>query len=220
MGWIDTLAANLLASSAGLLLILALLMAATTRARTCILLFGLQSAVIAAQIAALARLHHFAEGWAVAALVVLVKVIAIPWVLLRITAALQTTPIAAAAIGPTASVFVGSGLILLSFDVVRPYVAELGVDPARLAAAVAVVLIGGLLMVTRRKALMQVVGLLVLENGIFLAALTTTLGMPLVVEIGISFDLMMWVFLMGLFVFRIRDTFDHVDVSRLRRLRG
>jgi hydrogenase-4 component E len=61
---------------------------------------------------------------------------------------------------------------------------------------------------------------MVLENGIFLAALTTTFGMPLVIEIGVFFDLLMGLLLMGVFAFRIRDTFDHLDVSKLRRLRG
>jgi len=75
-------------------------------------------------------------------------------------------------------------------------------------------------MVSRNKALMQIMGLLVLENGVFLAALATTFGMPLVIEIGISFDLVMGVLLMGIFTFRIRDTFEHLDVSKLRRLRG
>jgi hydrogenase-4 component E len=113
-----------------------------------------------------------------------------------------------------------AGLILLSFFVVAPYARTLRLDEDLLAAAVALLLAGAFLMVSRKKALMQVIGLLVLENGIFVAALTTTFGMPLVIEIGIFFDLLMGVFLMGLFVFRIRDTFEHLDVSKLRRLRG
>jgi hydrogenase-4 component E len=75
-------------------------------------------------------------------------------------------------------------------------------------------------MVSRNKALMQMLGLLVLENGIFLAALTTTFGMPLIIEIGVFFDILIGLLLMGIFAFRIRDTFDHLDVSKLRRLRG
>jgi hydrogenase-4 component E len=112
------------------------------------------------------------------------------------------------------------GLILLSFFAVQPYARALHVDEDMLAAAIALVLTGAFLMVSRKKALMQIMGLLVLENGIFLAALTTTFGMPLVIEIGVAFDLLMGVLLMGVFVFRIRDTFDHLDVSKLRRLRG
>ena len=91
-------------------------------------------------------------------------------------------------------------------------------DP--LAAAVAIILTGCFLMVSRKKALLQILGLLTLENGIFMAALITTFGMPLVIEIGVVFDLVMGVFLMGIFTFRIRETFDHLDVSKLRWLRG
>jgi hydrogenase-4 component E len=89
-----------------------------------------------------------------------------------------------------------------------------------LAAAIALILCGAFLMVSRSKAIMQIMGLLVLENGIFLAALTTTFGMPLIIEIGVAFDLVMGVFLMGIFMFRIRDTFEDLDISKLRRLRG
>jgi len=82
------------------------------------------------------------------------------------------------------------------------------------------ILTGAFLMVSQGKAIMQIVGLLVLENGIFLAALATTFGMPLVIEIGVFFDLLMGILIMGVFAFRIRDTFEHLDVTRLRRLRG
>jgi hydrogenase-4 component E len=91
-------------------------------------------------------------------------------------------------------------------------------DP--LAAAISLILTGAFLMVSRKKALMQMLGLLVLENGIFMAALITTFGMPLVIEIGIFFDILMGLLLMGIFTFRISDTFEHLDVSKLRRLRG
>ena len=148
------------------------------------------------------------------------KVIAIPFALFRIVRDLKASQDVIASTTAAQSVFIMAGLILLSFFAVAPYAKTLRVDEEMLAAAIALLLTGAFLMVSRKKALMQVIGLLVLENGIFLAALTTTFGMPLVIEIGIFFDLLMGVFLMGLFVFRIRDTFEHVDVSKLRRLRG
>jgi len=111
-------------------------------------------------------------------------------------------------------------LILVSFSAVQSYARELNVARDPLAAAVAIMLMGCFLMITRNKALAQILGLLILENGIFMAALVTTFGMPLVIEIGIAFDVLMGVFLMGLFTFRIRDSFADLDVSKLRRLRG
>ncbi len=220
MGLVEVAAAKTLASSAVFVFITVLLMSAARRTSTCIVLFCAQSAVITAQIAASAYVHHSAEAYAVAALVLLIKVIGIPYLLFRIVDRLQTSGEVMASTTSSQSVFIAAGLILLSFLTIKPYVLALHVDEDMLAAAVALVLTGCFLMVSRKKALMQVVGLLVLENGIFLAALTTVFGMPLVIEIGIFFDLLMGVFLMGLFVFRIRDTFDHLDVSKLRRLKG
>jgi len=213
-------AAKTLATSAVFLFITVLMIAAAKRTATCIALFAAQCAIITAQIVALAFLHHSTEAFVVAFMVLLVKVIAIPCALVRITRRLKVSPTVSASTTPGISLFIAAVLILLAFIVVQPYARAFALDSEMLAAATAIVLTGGFLMVSRRKALMQVIGLLVLENGIFLAALTTTFGMPLVIEMGIFFDLLMCVLLMGLFVFRIRETFEHVDVSRLRRLRG
>lgn len=220
MGIVQFAASKALASSAALLFITVLLMAYVRRISTAIFLFAAQCAVLTSLILALAFVHRSPEAYIVAGIVFLVKVVAIPFALFRIVDRLNAPRDVASSTTSAQSVFIAVGLILLSFFAVRPYVQSLGVEEEMLAASVALILVGAFLMVSRKKALMQVVGLLVLENGIFLAALTTTFGMPLVIEIGIVFDLLMGVFLMGLFVFRIRDTFDHLDVSKLRRLRG
>ena len=220
MGLIELAAAKTLASSAVFLFITVLMIAAAKRTATCITLFSAQCAMITAQIVALAFLHRSAGAFVVAAMVLLVKVIAIPLALTRISRGLDVSPTVSASTTPGQSIFVAAMLILLAFVVVQPYARAFALDSEMLAAATAIVLTGGFLMVSRRKALMQVIGLLVLENGIFLLALTTTFGMPLVIEMGIFFDLLMCVLLLGVFIFRIRETFEHVDVSRLRRLRG
>src|SRR3954449_12095859 len=213
-------ATKALASSAAFLFMTLLLMAAAKRISTCVALFAGQCAVITAEILAIAYVQRSAEALAVAILVLTVKVIAIPYALLWIVKDIKIAREAQSSTSPAQSVFITAGLILLAFFAVQPYARSLRVDMSMLAAAIALVLTGAFVMVSRKKALMQVVGLLVLENGIFLAALITTFGMPLIVEIGIAFELLMGVLLMGIFVFRIRDTFDHLDVSKLRRLRG
>jgi hydrogenase-4 component E len=220
MGLVEFAAAKALASSAVFLFITVLLIASARRTASCIVLFGAQCAVITLQIVASAYLHRSGDLLVVAAIVLLVKVLAIPYALLRIRSRLNVAPDVSASTTAAQSVFIVAALILLAFLVVQPYARAFALDAEMLAAATAVVLTGAFLMVSRKIALMQVIGLLVLENGIFLAALTTTFGMPLVIEMGIFFDLLMCVLLMGVFVFRIRDTFEHVDVSRLRRLRG
>lgn len=213
-------ASKALASSAAFLFMTLLLMAAAKRISTCIVLFAAQCAVMTAEILAIAYVQRSSEVLAVAVVVFLSKVIAIPYALIWIVKEIKTDREVQSSTTAGQSLFITSGLILLAYFAVQPYARTLRVDENMLAASIALVLTGAFLMVSRKKALMQVVGLLVLENGIFLAALITTFGMPLIIEIGIAFDLLMGVFLMGLFVFRIRDTFDHLDVSKLRRLRG
>lgn len=219
-GILELAAGKALASAAVLLFMTVLVMAAAKRISTCILLFSAQCAVITALVLAMAYVRRSPEAYIVAGLILIIKVLAIPYALTRIVENLQAPRDVTASTTAAQSVFIASGLILLSFFAIEPYARALRVDEDMLAAAVALVLTGAFLMISRKKALMQVIGLLVLENGIFLAALTTTFGMPLIIEIGIFFDLLMGVFLMGLFVFRIRDTFDHLDVSKLRKLRG
>jgi hydrogenase-4 component E len=74
-------------------------------------------------------------------------------------------------------------------------------------------------MLTRRLALSQVIGFLVLENGIFLYGLTQTHGMPLLVEMGVIFDVLVGVLVSGLVIFRLNRSFEHIDVTQLRGLR-
>ena len=87
-----------------------------------------------------------------------------------------------------------------------------------IAVSLAVVVLGLLMMVTRRQAVSQVVGFMAMENGLFLAAVTATSGMPLVVELGVAFDILVAAVLFGVFFLQIRDAIDSLDVDRLNRL--
>ena len=213
-------AAKTLSSSAVFLLVTVLLLAATRRVSTAILLFAFQSAVITAQVLAIAYTEKSAEAWVVGGMVFVLKVVTIPYALMWLVEKLKLPRAIAPATTAAQSVFVAVLMIFLSYSAIEPFAREVRVAEDALAASVALILAGAFLMVNHGKALMQIVGLLVLENGIFLAALTTTFGMPLVIEIGVFFDLLMGILIMGVFAFRIRDTFDHMDVSKLRRLRG
>lgn len=220
MGILELAAAKILSSAAVLLFATVLLMATAKRISTCVYLFACQSAILTAEVVAAGRVQHIREAYFIAAVVFVAKVIGIPFALLWLMKRLHTPHDVGASLSPGYSVFVMSGLIVLSFAAVRLYLQDLHATEVMLAAAVALIISGAFLMVTRAKALMLMMGLLVLENGIFLAALVTVFGMPLIIEIGIVFDLLIGLLLMGIFVFRIRDTFDHLDVSRLRGLRG
>jgi hydrogenase-4 component E len=220
MDLVQFAAGKTLSSSAVFLLMTVLMLAAARRVSTSIILFGLQSAIITGQVMATAYTAKSAEAWVVAGLVLALKVVAIPSALLWLVKRLKSPRGSHPSISSAKAVFVAAFMIFLSYAVVQPYARESSVPQDALAAAVALILTGAFLMVTQGKALMQIVGLLVLENGIFLAALTTTFGMPLIIEIGVFFDLLIGILIMGLFAFRIRGTFDHLDVTKLRSLRG
>jgi hydrogenase-4 component E len=217
---VDLAASKAMGSAAVLLFLTLLLLAAAKRISTSIVAFALQSTILGAQVLAVARMHGSAESYFIGALVILIKVLVIPYALFRLVDKLHAPRDVKLSLSPVYSVFITTGLIFLSFTAVHTYVQELRVAEDVLAAAVALILSGAFLMVSHGKALMQIIALLVLENGIFLAALITTFGMPMIIEIGVFFDLLMGVLLMGIFTFRIRDTFADLDVSKLRRLRG
>ena len=121
---------------------------------------------------------------------------------------------------------ISGGLTLLGYSVAQPFAPAAGSAAANgmghntLAVAISLFLMSFFLMMNRRKAVSQVLALLTLENGLSLAAISLTYGMPLIVELGILFDVLIAVILMAILVFRIRETFDSMDVSKLRRLRG
>ncbi len=122
--------------------------------------------------------------------------------------------------GVGVTMLIGIGLTALSLAVMLP--ATTSADPyARedLAFALAVVLLGLLMMVTRRNAVSQIIGFMSLEDGLVLAA-TGAKGMPLVVEISVAFSVLIAFIVIGVFLFRIRERFDTVDVQELDRVRG
>lgn len=220
MGLVGIAGGKVLSSFSVFLFLTILLLAVARRISTSVLLFSLQSAVITAEVLATAIQEKLAEAWIVGLLVFAIKVVAIPRAFFVLARRLKTVRDVKASTSPTQSVFIVALMIYLSYAGVHSYGQAVHVPDDALAAAVALILTGAFLMVSRTKAIMQMLGLLVLENGIFLAALITTFGMPLVIEIGIFFDILMGLLLMGIFTFRISDTFDHLDVAKLRRLRG
>lgn len=220
MDLIGIASGKVLSSFSVFLFLTILLLAVARRISTSILLFSLQSAVITAEVLATAFQEKLPEAYVVGALVLIIKVVLIPRAFFLLTKRLRTVRDVKASTTPAQSVFAVAAIIYLSYAAVHSYSQAVHVPDDALAAAVSLILTGAFLMVSRKKALMQMLGLLVLENGIFLAALITTFGMPLVIEIGIFFDILMGLLLMGIFTFRISDTFEHLDVSKLRRLRG
>jgi hydrogenase-4 component E len=220
MGLVEIATGKVLSSFSVFLFLSILLLAVARRISTCVLLFSLQSAVISAEVFATAFQEKLVEAYIVGVLIFVIKAVVIPRAFFLLTKKLKTVHDVKASTTPAQSVFIVALMIYLAYAAVHSYGQAIHVPDDALAAAVSLILTGASLMVSRKKALMQVLGILVLENGIFVAALITTFGMPLVIEIGIFFDILIGLLLMGIFTFRISDTFDHLDVSKLRKLRG
>lgn len=118
------------------------------------------------------------------------------------------------------SMLTGVGLAMLSYTVIDRVIQNDSFAARGFSLALTLVLLGLLLMASRKKAITQVLGLLVVENGLFVAALATLFGMPMVVELGLVFDLLVAVIIMGLLIFRIQNTYKSINTEYLSRLRG
>jgi hydrogenase-4 component E len=118
------------------------------------------------------------------------------------------------------TMLIGIALVIFSYHLTAP-VRELSamITRSTLAIALATVMIGLLMMITRRHAVTQIIGFLALENGLFFAATSATYGMPLVVELGVALDVLIAAFIFGIFFFHIHTTFDSLDVDQMARLK-
>jgi hydrogenase-4 component E len=182
--------------------------------------FALHAVVLSLSVGWQALIQNAPHLYVTAAIALVLKAIVIPVALRRMVVRLgiHRTIETVGGIGPT--MLLGMGLVALSMVVMLR--ATAGADPlARedLAFALSVVLLGLLMMVTRRNAVSQIIGFMSLENGLILAA-TGAKGMPLVVEISIAFSVLIAFIVIGVFLFRIRERFDSVDIQALDEFRG
>ncbi|HWA48594.1 MAG TPA: hydrogenase-4 component E [Dongiaceae bacterium] len=183
-------------------------------------MFALQAVALSASVAWQAYIQHAPHLYVTALIALFLKAIIIPVALHRVVARLGIHRIIETVVGIGPTMLAGMGLVALSMAVMLKATAQ--ADPlARedLAFALSVVLLGLMMMVTRRNAVSQVVGFMSLENGLILAA-TGAKGMPLVVEISVAFSVLVAFIVIGVFLFRIRERFDTVDVQALDEFRG
>ena len=182
--------------------------------------FALHALILAFSVAWQAYGQNAPHLYVTAGIALVFKAIFIPVSLHRIIVRLGIHRQIETAVGVGPTMLLGIGLVALSMVVMLRVTAD--ADPlARedLAFALSVVLLGLLMMVTRRNAVSQVIGFMSLENGLVLAA-TGAKGMPLVVEISVAFSILIAFIVIGIFLFRIRERFDTVDLSALDRSRG
>jgi hydrogenase-4 component E len=205
---------------AGSLVLVSFLMLYQDRLSALLNTYALHALVLALSVAWQAFIQHAPHLYLTAAIALAFKAVLIPVTLHRIVRRLGIHREIETVVGIGLTMLAGMGLVALAMVVmlrVTPDAAPLARQD--LAFALAVVLLGLLLMVTRRNAVSQVVGFMSLENGLVLAA-TGAKGMPLVVEISVAFSILIAFIVIGIFLFRIRERFDTVDIQALDSFRG
>ena len=205
---------------AGGLVLVSFMMLYQDRLPALINIFALHAIVLSASVAWQADVQHEPYLYVTAAIALVFKASIIPIALHRMVVRLGIHRQIETVVGIGPTMLAGIGLVALSMVVMLRVTAD--ADPlARedLAFALSVLLLGLLMMVTRRNAVGQVIGFMSLENGLILAA-TGAKGMPLVVEISVAFSILIAFIVIGIFLFRIRERFDTVDVQALDRFRG
>jgi hydrogenase-4 component E len=203
------------------MLVSAYLMVGQRALFTAIRLYGAQSLLLGIVAATMA----FSEGrhdlLVTAALTITLKTLLIPWFLMRVIDRIGIHREIEPFLNVPASLLVCLGLTVVGYRVSTGFPAAAGdVSHHLIGVALSMLLIGLFLMVTRKKAITQILALLTVENAVFLVAVGVTSGMPLIVELGISFDVILAVLLLGILVHRIVDRFESMDVSRLSKLKG
>ena len=203
------------------MLVFQLLLVVQRMLLTSIRLFALQSLLLTGIAGIVAYFHNATHVYIVAALTLIGKVVFLPWLLNRQVRRIGITQEIEPLLNAPTSMLLCGGLTLLGYIVARPFTALERLGNNTLGIAMTLVLTGFFLMFNRRKAITQVLALLTVENGVMLAAIAlTTYGMPLVVELGIFFDVMVAVMVLGILVYRIRESFDSMDTSKLNQLKG
>ena len=225
LAFIETLSAKLrifrapeFLGTAFLLAVLAML--AQRRVLTLIDLFAAQGLALAISTGIVAYGTSQAHLYFSAGLTFALKVILLPWILHRLIRRLDVRWEFEGLINIPTTMLIGIVLVVFSFNLALP-ISQLAstVTRSTLGIAMASVMLSFLMMITRRKAIPQVIGFLAMENGLFFAATSATYGMPMVVELGIALDVLVGMLILGVFFFQIREQFDSLDLRHLEKLR-
>jgi hydrogenase-4 component E len=208
---------NLLAS---VMLLLAFAMLSQRRIISLINLFAAQGFTLFLSTALVAWLTGQDHLYYSALLTLALKVVALPWILHRLIRRLNVKWDVETLINIPTTMLIGIVLVILAFNLAQPISLLAGtVTKATLGIALACVLLSFLMMITRSKAVPQVIGFLAMENGLFFAATGAVYGMPMVIEFGIALDVLVAMLILGIFFFRIRERFDSLDTRHLERLK-
>jgi hydrogenase-4 component E len=212
--------AQLINLLAAVLLLLAFAMLAQRRVLTLIDLFAAQGLALACSTGIVAYATGQPHLYWSTGLTLVLKVVLLPWILHRLIRELDVRWDVEGLINIPMTMLIGIVLVVFSFNLAFP-IAQLAntVTRATIGIAMASVMLSFLMMITRRKAIPQVIGFLSMENGLFFAATSATYGMPMVVELGIALDVLVAMLILGVFFFQIREQFDSLDLKHLEQLK-
>jgi len=211
---------QLLNMCAALLLLISFAMLAQRRVVNLVNLLALQGTLLLVATLLLAWRTRQPHLYVSAALTLALKVVFLPWLLHRLIRRLEVYWDSESLLNIPATMLIGLAVVVFSFGLAQP-ISALASTATRnsIGIALAVVLLSFLTMITRRKAMSQVVGFLSMENGLFFGAMSATYGMPMVVEFGVALDVLVAVLVLGIFFFQIREQFDSLDLHHLEALR-
>ncbi len=208
-----------------LILLSSFILVANKRIISYINTFRLQSLLLAL-LAGVMGIYSFLEEGEIDVMIVclitiVVKVILIPRLLKRTVKKVEYRVLKDFFLNIPTLILICCGLFVLTYfsvstidDIKDPQIKTYLVN------SISVILIGLLFMISRKKAIGQIIGFLVMENGLFTTAILTTNGMPMIVELGLFFDVLTAVLIMGIMVFRINENFDSIDINKMRNLKG
>jgi hydrogenase-4 component E len=211
---------QLLNGLAALLLLLSFAMLSQRRIVTMVNLLAVQGVLLGLATLLLAWRTGKNHLYVSALLTLSLKAAFMPWLLHRLIKRLGVYWDSEPLLNAAGTMLVGLVIVVFSFGLAQP-IAALASTATRSAIgiAVAVVLLAFLTMITRRKAMSQVVGFLSMENGLFFGAMSATYGMPMIIELGVALDVLVAMLVLGVFFFQIREQFDSLDLHHLESLK-
>ncbi|HKA40885.1 MAG TPA: formate hydrogenlyase [Burkholderiales bacterium] len=205
---------------AALLLLLAFAMLTQRRILSLINLFAAQGLVLVLSTVVVAYSTHQGHLYYSALVTLALKVLLLPWIMHRLINALNVRWDVETLIDIPTTMLIGIVLVIFAFNLAAPISQIAGtVTKSTVGIATACILLAFLMMITRRKAVSQVIGFLAMENGLFFAATSATYGMPMVVELGIALDVLVGTLIFGVFFFHIRERFESLDIHHLEKLK-
>ncbi len=200
-----------------LILVSTFLILGSTRLYSCVRAFGIQSFLLACVAGIVAYSTGKYDIYVVSILTLVIKALVIPYIFIYIIREIKVKREIALYVGISPSLIIGGTLVVISYYLIRS-INLIELSSFALSASMSMVAIGLFIMISRKKAIMQMLGILVMENGLFLGAISLTYGMPLLVELGIFFDVLIGALIMGIMIFRINRTFESIDTDMLKTL--